>query len=232
MKQVPYLHFHVYHKTKSAFTMLELIFVIIVLGILASMVLTRIERDIRQEAADSILSDIRYTQHLALIDDKHQFDNPKWQQRFWRIVFSSCSDGTGRYYMIGTDDDMDSSTNAFFEYDEAAVDPSNGKRMFWENTKPCASDNDTNTSVSDRIFITKNYGIQTVTNTGGCGAGHIGFDHLGRPHAGFSNSAQPNSASYMTQRCTFTFTMSDGDTFSINVEPETGYAYISNQPES
>ena len=215
---------------RSAFTMVELVMVIVVLGILAAVSLPKLDRDIKQEAADSILSDIRYTQHLALMDNKHDFDNPKWHQRFWRIVFSTCT-GSDKYYMIGTDDDMESSTNAFFDETEAAIDPANGKPMFWTNGTACQNGGDG--TVSERIFISKEYGIKDVNQTGGCAnAAHIGFDHLGRPHRGFSNSSQPNYSSIMTTDCQFIFTLSDNTTFSITVEKETGYAYISDQPES
>ena len=219
---------------RSAFTMIELVFVIVVLGILAALSLPRMDRDLKQEAADSILSDIRYTQHLALMDDMHDYKNPKWQQKFWRIVFSTCT-GTDRYYMIGSDSNMSSSTNAFFSKNEAATDPSNGKQMFWTNGTGCSKGGDS--TVSERIFITNKYGVTNVVSSGGCSntansMGHIGFDHLGRPHYGFSQSAIPNYASYITQTCTFKFTIDDGSSFSIDIEPETGYAHIVNQNAS
>ena len=219
---------------RLAFTMLELVLVIVVLGILASLAMPRLDRDVKQEAADSILSNIRYTQHLALTDNKHKFDKAKWQQRFWRIVFSTCT-GDNRYFMIGTDDNMESSSNAFFDQSEAALDPRTGKPLFWTNGQDCSNGGDGN--VSEEVFISKKYGITTVLSSGSCGntaksMGHIGFDNLGRPHYGFSNSGQPNYASIITTKCTFTFTMSDGDTFAIDIQPETGYASIVGQDES
>ncbi|RUM72174.1 MAG: type II secretion system protein [Sulfurovum sp.] len=223
-------------KNRHAFTMIELIMVIIVLGILASLALPRLDRDLRQEAADSILSDIRYTQHLALMDDMHEFDDPKWQQKYWRIVFSSCSDEKKHYYMIGSDTNKSNSTNAFFARTEAAIDPVNNKPMFGD-LGLCNSDGDS--TVSDRMFITKKFGIKAVSFNGGCnrsvngsGGKHLGFDHLGRPHHGFSKSPAPNYASYMTQACVMTFTLSDNSIFQINIAPETGYAHIVNQNAS
>ncbi len=213
---------------RSAFTMLELVFVIVVLGILAALALPRLDRDLKQEAADSILSDIRYTQHLALIDNKHKFDESSWQRAFWQISFESCGSASGLFESIGTDTDYlgDISSN------EAATDPANGKPMFWTNTASCASGVDT-TASSDRIFITKKYGITAVNGTGGCNnLKHIGFDHLGRPHVSFSGSTTPNNSSYMSTACTFTFTMSDADTFAITIEPETGHAFIAGQEGS
>ncbi|MDM5271238.1 prepilin-type N-terminal cleavage/methylation domain-containing protein [Sulfurovum sp. zt1-1] len=222
-------HFNQKSNTTHAFTMLELVVVIVVLGILAAMAMPRMERDTQQEAADHILSKIRYTQHLALNDYKQRFDDHRWQRRFWRIIFSSCSGGD-QYYMIGSDDDMSGSDNAYFSENEAAIDPITGKPIFWENTRSCSNGGDG--TVSEDIFLTYKFGITNVTNS--CGAEHIAFDHLGRPYHGatFSNANAVDYEGYLDQRCTFTFTLSDGNTFQISVEPETGYAYIEGQNAS
>jgi len=212
---------------KHAFTMIELVFVIVALGIIAAIAMPKIDRDLKQEAADSILSDIRYTQHMALVDFRQSFDNAQWQRSFWEITFESCGSGSGLFTGIGSDKDYEGDTDK----EEAAIDPANGKPMFWTNTASCTNGGDS--TVSDRIFITKKFGITSVTGTGGCaGLKHIGFDHLGRPHIGFSGSGAPDYASYMSSTCTFTFTMSDGDTFAINIEPESGHAFIVTQQDS
>ena len=51
---------------KNAFTILELVFTIIVIGILASAVIPRMDRDNLFEMSEQVLSHIQYTQHLAL----------------------------------------------------------------------------------------------------------------------------------------------------------------------
>jgi prepilin-type N-terminal cleavage/methylation domain-containing protein len=220
--------------TRFGFTLLEMVTVIVLIGILSALALPRLNRDLKQEAADNILADIRYTQHLALMDNRHKFDNPKWHRRFWHIVFSTCQ-GTDRFYMIGADDDMSGSTNATFSESEAAYDPANNKPMFWVTGTDCKNGGDGN--VSERIFISKKYGITNITPSGGCASigatkGHIGFDNLGRPHYNFSNVTSSNYNSYMYKDCTFTFTLSTSETFAITIKKETGYAYIVGQPDS
>jgi len=213
--------------------MLELVFVIVVIGILAVLSLSRMDRDMTQEAADNILSDIRFTQHLALTDNKHQFDNRLWERGYWRMIFSTCSGG-GKYYMIGSDQDLSGANNAFFEQDEAAIDPANGKRMFWKNNWNCDNGDPANT-FSDRIFLTEEYGITGVSGSDGCaGRTHIAFDHWGRPYhgTGFSNTGRPYHTGYMRRDCTFTFTWDDGRSFAIQINEETGYAWIVGQPHS
>lgn len=101
---------------KPAFTMLELVFVIVVLGILAALAMPRLDRDLRQEAKDNILSAIRYTQHLALIDDK-TVPGTAWQANLWNIAFQS----DGSSYTISS-----GGTNA--------LDPIDGKAM--DGTSP------------------------------------------------------------------------------------------------
>ncbi len=226
---------HLHHaNSKFAFTMLELVFVIVVLGILASLAMPRMDRDLKQEAADNIISDIRYTQHLALRDYKQDYNDTSgqshlWQRSFWRIGFNACTGGE-LYEYIGSDSNYGGGIgNA-----EAAIDPTNGKKMYW-GTAPCPDGGDSNTS--DRLFITHKYGITGATFTGSgtnscAGAQYIGFDRLGRPHQGFAGSNQPDYASYLDADCTITFTLSDGDTFGITVQAETGHVFIVGNEDS
>lgn len=213
---------------QKAFTMIELVMVIVVLGILAALALPRLDRDLRQEAADTILSNIRYTQHLALLDNKQKFNDAEWQREFWQFKVESCRGGSGLYMSIGSDQDHQGD----LDEDEVALDPSNGKPMFWINTRDCTDGNSVDRSISKNIFLTKRFGVDTITPSGGCDVQHIGFDHLGRPHTSFSGSSQPNSDSYMSNACLFTFTMKKGDPFTIRIEPETGYAHILDQNAS
>lgn len=226
-------NFKLFKKFKPAFTMIELVFVIVVLGILSSLAMPDFENEHTQEAADSILSHIRYTQHLALTDNKHMFNDREWQQKFWRIVFGSCT-GTNRYFMIGSDESMDNANNGYFQKEEAAIDPQTGKPYFWTNGADCSNGGDG--TVSNDIFISKKYGVTEVIPSGSCtGQNHIGFDNMGRPHHKFSASIQPNYASVISNNkgeCIFTFTMSNDDTFAISIQPETGYAQIVGQPNS
>jgi hypothetical protein len=139
-------------------------------------------------------------------------------------MFAQCSDGS-YFYRIGNDADMDSTTT--FEKNESALDPANGKFMYVANNGDCSAND-----VSPNILIGKKYSVTVNNGTGGCtGVRHIGFDHLGRPHVGFSGSTKPDYSTYVSTVCTMNFVLSDGATFSINIEPETGYAYIVGQED-
>jgi len=75
---------------KKAFTMLELIMVIVIIGILAAVIIPRTGSNKTAEAAVKLISDIRYTQHLAMIDDKYGQNN-NWYRDLWQIRFNGNS---------------------------------------------------------------------------------------------------------------------------------------------
>ena len=210
-----------FNKQTKAFTMLELVFVIVVLGILAALALPRMDRDLRQEAADNILSAIRYTQHLALNDDKTNPFNPNWQQELWTIRFQN----DGSFYTISSNADH----GANVDFSEAAIDPANGKRIY-------SSDSIIDSNESPNIFLGKKYGVNSVAfKVGGAGdTNHIAFDNLGRPFKSGIYSLVDLYAGYMTADCNITikFVDSDINDLIITIEKETGYAYIIGQEDS
>jgi len=203
--------------------MIELVFVLVVIGLLAAMAMPRMERDNRQEAADNILSAVRYTQHLALLDNKQLYDDPQWQRKYWRIYFGTCNAG-GLFYTIGSDADMTGAPNAVVDPNESAIDPSNGK-LIWRNNLTC----NPNPNLSNNTLLGENYDVTNIAPSGGCANQHIAFDHLGRPYnSQYNNSAVPTNAGHMTADCILTFSSTNGtfDDFNIIITRETGYAYI------
>jgi len=216
----------------AAFTLLELTMVIVVLGILAALAMPRMERDLRQEAGDSILSAIRYAQHMALMDNVVVPTQPRWQRSFWRFGVRSClKEEEDIFYYVGSDKDMEGN----IDNNEAAIDPTNGKRMLGAAGTSCADG--VNNDASPDIFLTHKYGIKDTNMFLHCGGGdadaarYIGFDYLGRPHTGFSNSPRADYATLMHADCNLTFKFEDEsiDDLIITIEQETGYAYIVGQ---
>ena len=216
--------------------MIELVFAIVVLGILAAMALPRLERDTRQEAGDNVLSAIRYTQHLALMDNKIDNNNPagakNWHRAFWQIRFAN--NGGEWQYIIASNNNYDANLN---KATEAALDPVNGKYIYASNANPATDESPNN-------FLTQKYGVKTVDFTactgrtgsaaGGPGAGvrHIAFDYLGRLHRGVFGATN-NMSTLMHADCTIKFVFQDGsDDLFILIRKDTGYANIVDQNAS
>jgi len=219
-------------KKRNAFSMIELLIVMVVIGILATYSIPRLQRDIRSEAINHILGMIRYTQNLALHDKKHSDTNTTWQRSFWRFEIQKCNNSNDLFYKIGTDINF----NKGISRAESAIDPSNSKYIFWDSRKDCPknSKDALMEQVSPNIFLTQKYGINGVTFSCQINNNHqvntypyISFDNFGRPIKSWS-SYTPNYWGYVVSDCTITFTFKDTsiNPFTIIVPKESGYAYL------
>lgn len=215
---------------KKAFTMMELIFVIVVIGILAAVVIPRTGSNKLREAAIQVVSHIRYTQHLAMVDDKFNTVDAAWYKDRWQIMFANTAGSGGTWSYMIFSDSLGTSTGTP-DINEHAVNPLDSSKFLTGgySTGNIAHDD---SRATKELNIGRKYGITSVTSSSECrlGAGNlrIAFDHLGRPLRGaFHNytSAYTAADRLITSQCTITLTNSEG-TVAIAIEPETGYAHI------
>jgi len=233
---------------KKAFTLIELIFVIVVIGILAAVIIPNTRRNPLQEAAVQLVSHIRYTQHLAMMDDKFDANEALWFRQRWQLAFSTA--GGTNSYMIFADSpsavgayDGNPGANATYTDVEVARNPAK-KDKYLIGVAFGSFDNSATQKLSKELDIGSKYGIGNFTvNGGGTGsnANRILFDHLGRPYRGntSSTSAVPISSAVdrvavsaiyvklCTNACVDPKTSANNaNEIVIKIEPETGYAHI------
>lgn len=210
---------------KKAFTMIELIFVIVIIGILAAVVIPRTGSNKLAEAAVQVISHIRYTQHLAIVDDK--FDattGSDWYKKRWQIIFgtSADTDNTPAYTIFS-----DTSETGQPDTSEMAVNPSDKSKLLSGGYSGTL--NTTDDQATQKMNL-GSYGISSYNLNGGCSGARISFDNLGRPFRGnLSSMTGPYTAGtqrLITQTCNIVLTDNDGSTITIAVEPETGYSHI------
>jgi type II secretory pathway pseudopilin PulG len=201
--------------------MLELIFVIVVMGILAAAIIPSTRTNPLQEAAIQVLSHIRYVQHLAMVDDKYDAADSNWYRARWQIYFKHDSgDVVYSIYSNKDLDDMSTSTNP--DAGEIAKDPMSSKDL--------TGDSMYSTTMINSMNLSRKYGISiTDMNTfmsDGCNQKRrLFFDHLGRPLLRSNTSAYEE---LLTSNCTITLVHSDGSDIKIKIEPETGFSCILN----
>ncbi|NPA50008.1 MAG: type II secretion system protein [Epsilonproteobacteria bacterium] len=217
-------------KLREAFTFIEVIIVMVLLGILASLAISANKRDLRQEAILHMLTMIRYTQFLAIHDNQYENNDTRWLRKLWRFGIYKCSGGNDLYYIIGSDKDKGGN----IDLNEAATDPSNQKKIYWNGSRPCPKGNmdEINWDVSPNMFITRKYGISNVKFEGGCTSSHVGFDHIGRAYSSFTSVNSTDHSKLIKSDCkiTFSFKNSSFAPFSIIIKRESGYAYLENNP--
>lgn len=217
---------------KKAFSLLELTFVIVVIGILTAVIIPNTKSTSLQEAAIQVASHIRYTQHLAMIDDRFGStgsDNDyRWYQTRWQIVFTDGTEASLGKIAYAVFSDFGNSNSGKAEIQELALDP---------QTKRYITGGVTNgvEYIDDNVFHPANigltYGVDTISFSASCqyyNSMRIAFDHLGRPMKGnlaSYSSAYPATNRMITETCIITLG-SNNETVSIHIEPETGYTHI------
>lgn len=97
---------------KKAFTMVELIFIIVIAGIIAMVALPKFKTSRLFEGRDEIINKLRYTQHLALLDNKFKIDDANWASNNWSFELKAAPKD---------------STYTIKSGDHEAIDPTNPK---------------------------------------------------------------------------------------------------------
>jgi len=215
---------------KKAFTMIELVFVIVIVGIISVMIAPNFQGNNLRQAADQLVSHIRYTQHLAMMDNKFDINDDDWFQERWQIAFVTPADAFAEgwaYTIFGSTDHDANPDNG-----EVAVNPLNPSKLLTGGyTGFQTFDNPASTI---EMNLGKTYGIENILFSNTCqfaGSQRISFDSIGRPlrgsPAGFGFSYQANRL--IQDSCVITLCQTnpcDDNNVSVQIEPETGYTHI------
>lgn len=230
---------------KKAFTLVELVFVVVVIGILAFALWPTKQPTQAFEAARQIVAHIRYTQHLALNDDKFATHTDTggtssiakdWYKRLWRITFSNltadkdCKIGGWRYAVyqnIAGDLSDGGQPNGTIE---AARNPAQAGKVL----SACYSGLSTNTS--DELNLSQTYKIENIDFSEFATDSRIQgiiFDELGRayPRGDFSQAYNNGKKFKLGNNNSYgriTLSAKDGSVAKILVFAETGYACVEN----
>jgi len=233
---------------KHGFTLIELILVILVVSILAVTAYEKIGGESKiQEATDQVIRHIRYTQHLAMVDDKYTarpngtYSNlaqdrknaQLWFKKYWQIRFHSSNFGSTSTiwsYSIFTDKPSSGNNNEYNGQpnkttNEVAINPLQPDKIltggFNNGLLPYWD-----SVVTKEMTLGLEYIITNIATSGGCSSTKaISFDSLGRPYSTFGDSDTTQYDNLLKSQCRITLSDSYGQTATICVEPITGYSH-------
>ena len=225
---------------KRAFTMIELVFVIVVVGILAAIMIPKLNRNASREAANQILTHIRYTQHLAMQDDKYEnfvSDNPvRWFRMRWGVAFNNTSlqkcsiDEPGVVtwkYSIFFDKSLNGNINS---ENEVANDIYKSGKLLSGGWSSGIVTEAICKKWNKELNLGKRFGITSVDFKDGCsGMQTIIFDEMGRPMRVASTTSGGAKRPYdrlLKKDCKITITDKRGNQTIITIEKESGFASI------
>ena len=223
---------------KRAFTMIELIFVIVVVGILAAIMIPKLNRNASREAANQILTHIRYTQHLAMQDDKYlqSVDEKLWFKMRWGITFNETSlkecsidkPGVKTWkYSVFFDKSVNGNINS---ENEVANDIYKSGKLLSGGWSSGIVTEAICKKWNKELNLGKRFGITSVDFKDGCsGMQTIIFDEMGRPMRVASTTSGGAKRPYdrlLKKDCSITITDKRGNQTTITIEKESGFTSI------
>ena len=180
---------------KKAFTLIELVFVVVVIGIIAAVIIPRTNSDRVGESVIELISKIKYAQHLAMVDDKFDANDANWYRKRWQIEFSD----PNKYSIMN-----------------------NG--LFAKNTMDNTDIDDVELTKMT-VTLSGGCGDKKIISFDHLGRPIIGdISALTSAYAAGTNTAPYNDGQLLASTCVITVTDSS-ITMTINLEPETGYIH-------
>ena len=237
---------------KKAFTMIELVFVIVIVGILSAMIAPSFGGNNLREAADQVISHIRYTQHLAMMDNKFDSSDPTWFKGRWQISFGRALGGNDIWPYTIFSDNSNHDKNANLT-NEIAIDPlspgvlNSAGQMIADSGHYLSGGangvlNFGDSRITTNMQLKKKYGVQKVLFSGTCTnnqsnnqSRRIIFDSIGRPYYSYKKDSSSMASNpygdmkLLKSQCQISLCQNypcDDKNITIAIEPETGYAHI------
>ncbi len=197
------------------------------------------------EAAHQLASHIRYTQHLAMMDNKFDPNDQFWYKKRWQIQFGH-TEGSDNQWAYTIFSDHAGSSTGVADISEIAKNILNPQSQYMTggytaNILPYIMSGTVNSKITKEMNLGHSYGISNVRRglnrgismSGGCNnvSNRIAFDNIGRPLTGAINSLTSPYSRNGTSRllsipCDIRLLTNDGESIVIRVEPETGYIHI------
>jgi Tfp pilus assembly protein FimT len=197
-----------------AFSLLELIFIIVLISIASLITIPKVKISKLNIATDKIILYLNYTRYIAFIDNKFDIDDNEWQKKRWSLKFQNCSDkNDGMYYVVYSD--MSGGTAAF-KKKECLKDPLNFKYLY--SGYDCVP----SSNESKNILLTKEFGVTKVKlscNTTST-IGQISFGNDGKIYSQLGTNIKE-----ITKQCLLKLYDSHNQYSTIAIEPKTGYIH-------
>ncbi|BCX79852.1 Tfp pilus assembly protein FimT/FimU [Campylobacter sp. 19-13652] len=207
-----------------AFSLFELCLVILILGIMLAFAMPNIALDKLHLAAQQILIHLRYTQGLAIMDDKAGLGD-EWYKRNWRLFFHSGLVGDSkehdwRYTVFSDDGKFSGNPNSL---SQIAKDPANPNKFL---TSGFNGQNYKSSLLNKNLNLTKTYGVADIKFKN-CGSKNqtISFDSYGAPSGTLKNAKNPFDKRFLRD-CEISLYDEAGKKATIKIHAITGYAKI------
>jgi hypothetical protein len=199
---------------KKSFSLLELIFVILIVGIIASQSTIKNNLSKIKLAKSQLLLHLKYTRYIAMLDNKYNFNDDEWFKKRWTLKFLNCQKSIGGiYYVIYSD--MDG--NGAIKKDETLRDPLTNNYIYsFQCTKDKLNDK------SNFVLLSEKYEIENISVS--CNStstiGQISFGYDGNV---YSRLGQNEENYKIDEPCSIKIYSKHNQVEEIIIHPNSGY---------
>lgn len=204
---------------KKSFSVLELIFVLVLLAFLPSFIIPNIKSNELKLASNRLILYLKQTQLQAYSQNFYSTTSSLWHKKRWTLKFYNCRSSVGGiYYVIFSDKNFKGHPSA----NESLKDPLTKKPIYSSNA--CKSNN----NFSKYVLLTQQYNISQVDVS--CNStssiGQISFGSDGRVYSKNSNLKEKYYSNEVKKPCIIKLIHKNGQTKELKVNPRTGYIEI------
>jgi hypothetical protein len=203
---------------KKSFSLLELIFIIVIISIISAIIMPKVQHSKLDLAGQRVILYLKYTRYLAFVDNKLKVDDDMWYKERWTMKFKNCEANIGGlYFIVYSDKNHKGHPNK----NECAKDPITLKWLY--SFHNCISGDDK----SKYVLLTKEYGVSKIeiscnsTNT----IGSISFGANGEVYSRLGINPLEKDKYKLTQTCFITLFDKEENFIKIAIEPYTGFIH-------
>lgn len=199
---------------KKGFSLLELIFVISIVGIIVTHSIQKDNLSKIKIAKNQIHLHLKYARYIAMLDNKYDYEDTLWHKKRWNLRFENCDqDVGGIFYSIYSDENGGGGVNK----EEVLKDPLTNNYIFATSCKQ-----DSLYDKSKFVLLTQEYEIESIniscnkTST----IGQISFGYDGKVYA--KNGIHENDYE-IKEPCTIKLSDKHNQSETITIYPNSGY---------
>jgi hypothetical protein len=216
------------YKTKKAYLLIEIVLVLIIVSVLVFTSRVNIKKDYLSLAVDRILFDIKYCQHLALIDSSFDIDDGNHFKKYWQVKFNKRVDNQVVWaYTIFKDLNYDGNINIS---DTIAKNYLNKTKLLSGGQSGVITLDDKRRTKT--MTLKESFGIDDIKFSKSCsryGSTKVIFNNNSKPYYGYSYDDNRNDKYTdiyaIEDTCKITL-IKENRNKSICIEPNTGFSYI------
>lgn len=204
---------------KKSFSLLELIFSLLLLTLLYSMFIPKNQINKLDEITSKLETYLNYTRYKALVDNKYDEENDLWFKKRWSLKFFRCRSSVGGiYFSIYSDKNLSGHPSSI----DSLKDPLTNKNIYSSNYCTESIEN------SKYVLLTKNYNISDIEMS--CNStdslGQISFGSDGKVYSRLSNLENEENEYEIKEACYIKLIDKKENKKEIVVNPRTGLSKI------